>query len=656
MCGVGGVVRADRDEPVADGALRRMAAALRHRGPDGYGLARGAGVGLVSTRLAIVDLVGGWQPMQARPGGPVLVYNGEVYNHLELAADLRREGVHLRTGTDTEVVLRLLERRGLEALPLLNGQFALAWWEPGPRRLTLVRDRFGVRPLHHALTAGGDLVFGSEPGALFASGEVSPAPDLHGLDDVFTTWGARAPRTVFRDVSQVRPGHAVVWQAGRVVHDAAWWSPDVGSRTDPAHQPLEPLLRDSVRLRLRADVDVGAYLSGGLDSSLLTALALQESDRPLRTFSVAFDDPRYDESPWQQQVAAALGTVHHVLRIGPRDIADGFRETVVHAATPLVRTAPVPMRLLARSAREHGITVVATGEGADELFLGYDVFKEVLARRRSVEHPAHAAALDALYPHLADRARGPGWRRALSAAGDAADPLFSHQPRAVATHAVTGALYREDVRQELDGVGSLDRLRAQLPLAFDGWDDVERATWLELTTLLEPYLLAAQGDRASMAHGVEGRYPFLDHRVFEHAMGLPRAERLSASADKVALRRLATRLLPPEVAARPKQPYRAPEVLPFFGVDAPAWVADALSPAALEATGVFDGQRAQGLVRRCRDGRVQGQREAMALVSVLSTQVWFEEHCGPGRVRHDEETSRPRVVLDLDETAWEVSA
>lgn len=648
MCGIAGVVRKDSQEPVAESALRRMAAALRHRGPDGFGLASGAGVGLVSTRLAIFDVPHGWQPLQVAPGGSVLVYNGEVYNHPELRAALSHDGVRCRTRCDTEVVLRLLERDGLGALTRFNGQFALAWWEPGPRRLTLVRDRFGVRPLYYALDARGGLTFASEASALFASGEVEAEPDLLGLDDVCSTWGARAPRSVFAGVRRLGPGGVLVWEQGRVVLDDTWWEPDVAGASARPEEDLGELLRDSVRLRLRADVAVGTYLSGGLDSSLVTALACQEIDHPLRTFSVAFDDVRYDESAFQLEVAAALGTEHHVVRVGRRELADGFRDAVHHAETPLVRTAPVPMALLAQSAREHGITVVASGEGADELFWGYDLFKEVLLRRAASHDPSAAQQLDQLYPHLADRARGPAWRRSFVEAGAGDDPLFSHQVRVTATSALR-ALYRGDVAEVVGADDSLGRLRASLPPAFASWGDLERATWLELQTLLEPYLLAAQGDRVAMAHGVEGRYPFLDHRVFEHAMRLRPERKLDGMRDKVALRELAASVLPPVITARPKQPYRAPEVEPFFGEAAPEWVEACLSPSALRAVGLFDEQRVGGLLRRCRDGRVRGQREAMALVGVLSTQVWFEHFCGAARVPYPEERSRPRVFLDLDQ-------
>lgn len=647
MCGIAGIVRADQAQEVTLAALLRMAFALRHRGPDGYGTALGAGVGLVSTRLAIFDVPQGWQPLRTSPGGSVLVYNGEVYNHPELRAELARDGVRCTTRSDTEVVLRMLERHGLSALDRFNGQFAFAWWQPRQRRLTLVRDRFGVRPLHYVRDPDGGLAFASEAAALFASGEVVAQPDLLGIDDVFTTWGPRAPRSAFRGVHRLGPGGLLVWEQGRVVEDRTWWEPDVAPTDGAAGDGLAALLRDSVRLRLRADVPVGAYLSGGLDSSLITALARDVSDHRLRTFSVAFEDERYDESTHQLAVAAALDTEHHVVRIGRHEIAESFREVVHHSESPLVRTAPVPMALLAKAAREQGITVVATGEGADELFWGYDLFKEVVVRRQALRDPAALDRLDLLYPHLADRSRGPAWRRFFADAGPEDDPLFSHQTRMAATGAVT-ALYRPEVAEVVREHASSTRLRSALPAAFEGWSPLERAGWLELHTLLEPYLLAAQGDRVAMAHGVEGRYPFLDHRVFEHAVRLPPGRKLDGLHDKVALRELAAALLPEGIAKRPKQPYRAPEVAPFFGDGAPDWVEELLSPAALRACGVFAEDGVAALLRRCRAGRATGPREGMALVGVLSTQVWFEHFCQAGRRAHPEERSRPRVHLDLD--------
>jgi asparagine synthase (glutamine-hydrolysing) len=647
MCGIGGIVRPGPGPDVDESALRRMAAAVRHRGPDGFGFALDPGAGLVSTRLAIFDIPGGWQPLASPGRGDLLVYNGEIYNHPELRADLERNGIRFSTRCDTEVLLRLLERDGLDALDRLNGQFAFAWWQPGERRLTMARDRFGVRPLHYAVLGDGTLVFGSEAKAIFASGELDPEADLLGVDDTFTLWGPRAPRTAFAGISQVPPGGIVVWERGELRQDRRWWRPEPGAAAGSGDggATLEELLRDSVRLRLRADVPVGTYLSGGLDSSLITALAREETGGDLRSFSVAFHHADYDERPHQERVAGELGTIHHVLEVGYAEIAAGLPEAIRHAERPLVRTAPVPLLLLANEVRAAGGTVVATGEGADELFWGYDLFKEVVLRELHGHDPERAIEMiDDLYPYLGGGRRGPAWRQALLEAGEPGDPLSSHISRAAATEAVR-AFYAAPIRERLASDPPLDRLRAELPRGFGDWSPLDRAAWLELTTLLEPYLLSAQADRVSMAHGVEGRFPFLDHRVFGLAAELPAESKLAGLEDKVALRELAARLLPPEIASRPKQPYRAPEVAPFFAPGAPDWVEDLLSPAALGETGFWDPERVAGLVRRCRAGRATGVREGMALVGILSTQLWCREFLRGGTAPAAE-TAEPRVRID----------
>jgi asparagine synthase (glutamine-hydrolysing) len=652
MCGIAGIVRPHSGQPVAEAALLRMAGAIRHRGPDGYGLALDAGAGLVSTRLAIVDLPCGWQPLEAADDGDLLVYNGEVYNHLELRDELWEGGETFKTSSDTEVVLRLLEREGLDALDHLNGQFAFAWWQPARRRLTLVRDRFGVRPLHYALLGDGTLVFGSEAKALFASGEVPARPDLAGVDDVFTLWGPRAPRTVFEGVRQLPPGGLCVWERGRIVEQRRWWTPTYGV-AGSRDADLGGLLGDSVRLRLRADVPVGAYLSGGLDSSLISALAQREKGGELRTFSIAFKDPRYDERAHQEAVASALGTRHHVVEAGPAEIAAALPAVLRHTETPLVRTAPVPLFLLAEQVRANDLTVVITGEGADELFWGYDLFKEVVVRELNQRDPKRARELlEEFYPYLGGGGarRGPAFTKFLLETGSGDDPLGSHLTRAAAT-ATVKAFYRPELAAELGETASLDRLRGELPQEFDRWSTLERAAWLEVATLLEPYLLAAQGDRVAMAHGVEGRFPFLDDRVFAHSAGLPPERKLDGMRDKVALRDLAADLLPEEIVARPKQPYRAPEVVPFFGPEAPDWVEESLSPAALAETAIWDGDRVTGLVQRCRSGRATGVREGMALVGILSTQLWHAAFCGDGADSYPPETSEPRVRIDRSAAA-----
>jgi asparagine synthase (glutamine-hydrolysing) len=393
---------------------------------------------------------------------------------------------------------------------------------------------------------------------------------------------------------------------------------------------------------------VGTYLSGGLDSSLITALAQAETDHQLRTFSIAFVDPRYDERVHQEEVARAIGTRHHVVEATAHDIARAFPEVVRCVEMPLVRTAPVPLYLLAREVRAQQIKVVATGEGADELFWGYELFKEVMLRELSARKPKRAAELlDQLYSYLGPEAarRGPAWRRFLLETGVDDEQLGSHLTRAEATSAVK-AFYQPGVAAEAGETASLDRLRAELPPSFERWSRLERAAWLELTTLLEPYLLSAQGDRVSMAHGVEGRFPFLDHRVFSYSARSPETRKLDGMREKVALREIAAKVLPPAIAARGKQPYRAPEIAPFFAPDAPEWVEEALSSSALLETNLWDEERVSVLVRRCREGRATGVRESMAVVSILSTQLWHREFMGKGIARYPSEKGEPHVRIN----------
>ena len=651
MCGIAGIVHADRARPVDEPTLRRMARAIRHRGPDGYGIASGGGVGLVSTRLAIFDIPSGWQPMQGAHRDTVMVYNGEVFNHYELRQELEAQGEHFRTTSDTEILLRLLDRDGPQALERCNGQWGIAHLDRPSRTLTLMRDRFGVRPLHYALLPDGGIVFSSEVKGILASGLVDAAPDLEGIDEVFTFWAPRPPRCAFAGIRLLEPGHLLVWRDGEIVEERPWWEPRYAVAA-PAPEPeaLGELLRDSVRLRLRADVPVGCYLSGGLDSSLTTALAVEQTDHQLRTFSLAFRDPLFDESAFQRQVAEELGTRHHVIEIGPEEITDSFRDVMRHLETPVIRSAGVPLYLLARSTREQGITVVATGEGADELYWGYDLFKEAKVRAFCARDPDaawRASLFDRMYPYFASAGgrRGESWRRFFLDAGPADDPLFSHQTRIAATSGVK-SLYSGDTRAALSEVDPLERLRDDLPEEFGRMSVLERAAYLELTTLLGNHLLAAQADRVGMAHGIEGRFPFLDHRVFEHSVATRPQDKLAGLHEKIAVRRVAAEVVPRIVAQRPKQPYRAPEAAAFFA-DEPEWVSERLSSEAVRAVGIYDERAVAGLVRRCRAGRATGFRENMALMGVLSTQVWHETFCD-GAMHFSEESDEPRVRLELE--------
>jgi asparagine synthase (glutamine-hydrolysing) len=627
MCGIAGVARAGGPPPDLE-MLSRMASAIRHRGPDGYGFSVGSSIGLAHVRLSIVDLKSGQQPMVTEDGALVIIFNGEIYNWPEIRQTLVDLGHRFRTRSDTEVLLELWRAWGAEGLHRLNGQFAFAVHDRRDGSLSLIRDRFGVRPMYYAETNRG-FVFASECKALFASGLVRAAPDLAGLDEIFTWWAPRGARTVFAGVRQLEPGCWARWEAGRLsVH--RWWSPSYHhAAVEPtdALEQLDGLLRSAVEFRLRADVPVGAYLSGGLDSTITSALAAKASPHQLRTFSIAFDDPQLDERAHQELVACAVGSAHTVEVAGLGDIARVFPEVVRHAEVPMVRTAPAPMYLLAQRVREQGIKVVLTGEGSDELFLGYDIFKETVVRRFCLRHPESAIRprlLDRLYPYLAHDSRGGDlWRRFFLEAGPVDDPLFSHSPRIALTRRIKD-FYTPETRASLSGTDVLAEWRESLPPEFGRWSDLEKAAYLEVSVLLPSYLLATQGDRMAMAHGVEGRYPFLDDRMFAFASALPERSRLAGLHEKSILRRWARSRIPAAVVGRAKQPYRAPDAAAFFAPGAPGWVEEALSPESVRDAGLFDSTAVNGLVRRCRDGKVTGFRENQALVAVLSGQLWHE--------------------------------
>ncbi len=633
MCGIAGML-ALRDAAAIDrGTLMSMITALRHRGPDGFGVLVGDGIGLAHARLSIIDLTTGDQPMGNEDGTIQTVFNGEIFNYVELRAELERCGHRFRTTSDTETIVHAYEEYGGECVSRLNGQFAIALWDGPRRRLVLARDRTGIRPLFFTEDRG-RLVFASEIKALGPALGAPLALDPDGLAQVFTFWSTIGMQTVFRGVFSLPAGHYLVatragWQTARY-----WqWRPAEPARVrslEEAADQLRALLVDAVRLQLRADVPVGAYLSGGLDSSAIVSLAKSFTTTPMRTFSIAFEDDEYDESEHQQTMVRYLGTEHSTIRCRRRDIGEQFPAVVYHAETPILRTAPVPLMLLSELVRSMGYKVVLTGEGADEVFAGYDIFKEAKIRRFWARQPKsrfRGLLLRRLYPYLRT---SPVSSRAFAESFfglglDAADaPFFAHEPRWSTTRRILNLLspeWREQVTRA-DPVAGLRRL---LPDDFAGWAPLARDQYVEAQTLLTGYLLASQGDRMAMANSVEGRFPFLDHRVIEFANALPPKFKLRGLTEKAVLRRSLVGLLPQEVIGRTKQPYRAPDSQSFFFDGGPLeFVAELLSPASLKRVGIFEPAAVARLVGKCQSGRVVGFADNMAFVGVLSTMLLDE--------------------------------
>jgi len=636
MCGIAGILRFDGGA-VREEVLEGMISLLRHRGPDERGTFRGDGIGLAHARLSIIDLEGGRQPIANEDGTLQVVFNGEIFNYKELREDLLGRGHRFRTRTDTEVILHLYEEKGEECVRDFNGQWAFALWDAKERKLFVSRDPHGIRPFHYFFD-GKVFVFASEVKAIFQSGLVERALDLKGLDQIFTLWTTIPPRTVFKNIRELPPGHSMTVAGGRVAV-RSWWDLDFRDAgremgEEECAERLRDLLVSAVRLRMRADVPVGAYLSGGLDSSLTTALIRKFTDAPLETFSVTFEDAEYDESSYQRAVIDRLGTEHHSVRCTREEIGSVFPSVMWHAEKPVVRTAPAPLFLLSRKVRERGFKVVITGEGADELLGGYDIYKEAKIRRFWGARPdsrLRPLLLKRLYPYLGNiQAQPEAYRRAFFHVRpeDLSNPFFSHLPRWGLT-ARLKLFYNDAVKSELEDYDIYDDLRGLLPAGYLTWDYFSRAQYLETRTFLPGYLLSSQGDRVAMAHSVEGRFPFLDPEVAGFAADLPPRFRMKGLCEKYILKKAAGDLVPPAVKKRPKQPYRAPEAVSFFkgggGGKRLDYVEELLSPGRVEDAGIFDAPAVTKLMDKVRRGGAIGIKDNMAFVAVLSTQLVAEQ-------------------------------
>jgi asparagine synthase (glutamine-hydrolysing) len=638
VCGIAGIVALGPSaSPPTVGELRTMAGALRHRGPDEFGVYRDGRAGLAHARLSIIDLATGQQPLSNADETRWVVFNGEIFNYLELRRELLDLGHRFRTQSDTEVVVQAHLAWGDRAFERFNGQFAIALWDPTQQRLTLARDRLGVRPLH-LCEHQGRLYFASEVKAIFAADHSIPrAFDPIGLHQTFTFWSTVAPRTVFAGISELEPGHVRTVEGG-ASHDRAFWQPSyprdfVGS-VDDAVEAVGAALERATSLRiLRADVPVGSYLSGGLDSSLIAALGVAAKGDRLRTFSMRFDDAEYDETQYQRAVVAHIKSEHSEISVRRKDIAGVFPQVVAHTERPILRTAPAPLFLLSQLVRDSGIKVVLTGEGADEMFAGYDLFREARVRRfwaRAPTSKLRPRLLERLYPYLH---RSPVSQQAMARhffgqnLEGAKEPGFSHDLRWRTTSALK-RLFSTGLRETLSGHDARAELLGSLPQAFGDWSFLGQDQYLEVRTLLPGYILSSQGDRMLMAHSVEGRFPFLDPDVVELANSLPDEYKLRVLDEKHVLKRLSVGLIPPSVGRRKKQPYRAPDALSFVEPGAPPWVAECMSEGAIREAGVFDPGVVQSLWKKCQGRREDSQfsnADNMAVVGVLSTHLLHQQ-------------------------------
>jgi asparagine synthase (glutamine-hydrolysing) len=661
MCGIAGIVSLRDDLPPPEREqLDSMAGALRHRGPDEFGIYRDRRAGLSHARLSIIDLQCGQQPLSNEDGSLWVVFNGEIFNYIELRDELEAHGHRFRTRSDTEVIVHAFEQWGDEAFRRFNGQWAIALWDSDRERLVLARDPFGVRPLYVAEHAG-RLYFASEVKAIFAGGpEISRRFDPLGIDQLFTFWAPVAPQTVFEGIEEIEPGTARTYEGGAVRRSRCYTpSFPIDGRggfpgtLDDAVVAVREALEAATSLRmLRADVPVGSYLSGGLDSSLVAALGLRAKGAKFLTFSLRFEDAEYDETVHQRAMAAYLGSDHREVLVTRGDIASVFPEVVYHTERPLLRTAPAPLFLLSRLVRESGIKVVLTGEGADEMFAGYDLFREAKVRRfwaRQPQSTTRPRLLERLYPYLE---RSPVSQRAImrqffgQGLENTRHAGFGHEPRWRGAAALK-RLLSADVRERVATATPIDHLVGGLPREFASWSPLAQDQYVEVHTLLSSYLLSSQGDRMLMANSVEGRFPFLDRQVAALAESLPAEYKLRVLDEKHVLKRAARGLVLQSILERQKQPYRAPDALSFASSEAREWIEQVASTRALADAGIFNPAAAGAVIAKCRARAAAGQfsnADNMAAVGILSTQL-VHHHFMQQRPRTDTPVT-VRTVVD----------
>jgi asparagine synthase (glutamine-hydrolysing) len=590
MCGIAGIRAVEATAPVDRQALEAMTRALSHRGPDDEGYHLGPGIGLGFRRLSIIDLETGNQPLWARDETIVCVCNGEIYNHVELRRHLEERGHRFRTQSDVEVLPALYAEYGLDFVNRLKGQFAFALWDLPRRRLVLGRDQIGIAPLFYVETRAG-VLFASEIKALLRSRAVPRQVDLTGLDQVLTFPGPVSPRTLFAGIHSLPPGHLLIVDPDRAPKLACYWDLDYPREDDPPGPTdrdfhiaaLDEALRASVRRRLQADVPVSAYLSGGLDSALIVAIAADLTPGETRdTFSIAFADPAIDERRYQRLLAERLGTRHHQREVAPDDILACLRDIVWGAEAPLRESYNACSLILSRMVRDEGRKVVLSGEGADELFGGY------VGYRLDVDRPASDGEYDDIEAMLEAELRTKLW----------GDPDFFYEKPYHALGETKRALYAATAVARLPAFDSLAHSPVD-PARLKGRSRFHRRSYLDFKLRMADHLLADHGDRVAFANGVEARYPFLDLDVIDCARRIPPSLMLEGGREKSLLKRLARKYLPDAVIDRPKFSFVAPASPTLLARRLP-WVEDLLSADRIRRQGYFNPEMVEQLKQRYR--------------------------------------------------------
>ncbi len=628
MCGICGQVNRDADRPVDGRILRSMNAVVQHRGPDSDGFYLAGNVGLAVRRLAVIDLVTGDQPLSNENNTVWIVFNGEVYNYPELRVQLEQRGHRFRTQTDTEAVVHLYEDYGPECVHHLRGMFAFAIWDTELQRLLLVRDRIGKKPLFYG-EHDDALLFGSEIKCILQYPHLERVVDLEAIHHYLTLQYVPDPWTAFKGIRELPPAHRLLWQNGRATLECYWdldYEPKWDQPEPLLKEQLRELITDAVRLRLVSDVPLGAHLSGGIDSSIIVGLMASLMSQPVKTFSIGFSVEGFSELPYARQVAEKFDTDHHEFILEP-DVLSILPKLVEHFDEPFADPAAIPTWCLAEMTRRH-VTVALNGDGGDEAFAGYQRYygDRIADAYRMVPAAIRHGVFDRVLRILPIGVNTPMERNTLMALRQLAQAAEMSHEASIArwggyfTEQDKYRLYTEDMRQALNGTESAAILMRSFREAR-AKGRVDRTLYTDVHNYL-PGALLPKVDRTTMAHSLEARSPFLDHKVLEFAARLPQSWKLRGRETKRILRQVFAELLPPPVAKRGKV---------GFGVPLTLWFRGPLAGAAEELL-LGAGARSRRYLRQDAVARLLEENRRGAgdhgkrIWSLLNLEMWLEKY------------------------------
>lgn len=624
MCGINGI--ASTRAPVDRDMLEAMRDVLHHRGPDGRGLFLQDNIGLGHRRLSIVDIAHGHQPMSNEDGAIVIVFNGEIYNHGDFRAALEARGHVYRSHCDTETILHLYEEHGLDVVDKLRGMFTFAIWDERRRRLFLARDRFGVKPLYYHHAADGSLYFASEMKAILATGALEAAINFAALPDFLANHAPSGDARLFAGIRALPPGHTLIWEDGRI-DVQRYWDLDFGDGDDGSQradkdyvEEWSSLFQDSVRLRLMADVPLGMFLSGGIDSSAIAAVMSKMVSQPIQTFSVAFAEREANELEYARLVARRFGTDHHEVIVSPEAFFERLPDLVWHEDEPLAHPSSVALNFVSTLAAQH-VKVVLSGEGSDETLGGYDRYRKTLynvALGRRYHSLTTAGARKAVMTMLGAMPLPGGVRHKLQRTFLHLDPTLDSlyfDNFAVFPQDMLPRLLSADARAQIGAIHPYREMHRLL-------DNVASATLLNKLLYVDTHTylqeLLMKQDQMSMAASIETRVPFLDHKLCEFSARMPERLKVHGLTTKRVLRESMKGLLPPAILSRPKMGFPVPLAQWFRGRF--RWVLDeyVLGESAAQR-GIFDRAFVAQLVERHQSS---AENNAQRLWALVNFEIW----------------------------------